>query len=219
MTASVALTVRVSPAMHAGLQERAREIGAMTTEAYASLLVEAAYAARIGQETGMPCGDDELDTAVRLALACAGVAEPDEIAAFLGLPESLVRRILDGWRRAETQTRPAKAPAAAKSPSAAPPAPKRTAKPVEGVASALATMTENEAIMFSAIARACGDGEAELTYSRLRELAPQVAEGSVVYLCNRLAQRGFIAVSLPAVKGEVKRYRLTAKGRAAKVAA
>lgn len=219
MTPAVAMTIRVTPAVHAGLQERAREIGAMTTEAYAALLLEAAYAARIGQETGTPCGDDELDVAVRLALACAGVAEADEIAAFLGLPETLVGRILDGWRRAPTQTRPARPRAAAAVDPV--PAPRRSfvAAPARPAAAPPPGLTDNEAAMFAAIATACGDDEAELSRLRLRELAPGIAEGSVVYLCNRLAQRGYIAVSPPAEKGGAKRYRLTAKGRAARVRA
>ncbi|MGE0425280.1 MAG: hypothetical protein AB7O88_23680 [Reyranellaceae bacterium] len=82
---------------HARLREEARKHG-YAPSVYAQLLFDAAFAARIGQLREQPASDAELDRQVTLALILAGIGDSEEIARATGLPESLVVRILDGWR-------------------------------------------------------------------------------------------------------------------------
>jgi hypothetical protein len=66
--------------------------------AYAQLLFEAGFAARIGQERDDPASDAELDEQVRLVFACAGQGNTAAIAKATGLPEARAVKILDAWK-------------------------------------------------------------------------------------------------------------------------
>lgn len=92
------LGITVSPRVYAGVASRAKQLG-LTPTGFAKLLFEAGYAARIGQERGVPATDAELDEQVRLALACAGQGNTAAISRATGMPEARVVRILDAWKR------------------------------------------------------------------------------------------------------------------------
>jgi hypothetical protein len=87
----------VSPKVHEAVGKRAREQG-LTPTAFAKLLFEAAFAARVGQERGLPVDDAELDEQVRLVFACAGQADVAAIARATGVKPSLAEKILKAWR-------------------------------------------------------------------------------------------------------------------------
>lgn len=85
----------VSPKVFAGVAARARTLG-LSAAAYAKILFEAGYAARVGHERGQPLGDAELDEQVRLVFACAGQGDAAAISRATGVKDTLVRKILEG---------------------------------------------------------------------------------------------------------------------------
>lgn len=91
--------IAVSPIVHDGVVRRAKAVGLSPT-AFAKLLFEAGYAARIGQERGQPATDAELDQQVRLVFACAGQGDAAAISKATGVSEVRVKRILDAWKQA-----------------------------------------------------------------------------------------------------------------------
>lgn len=100
----ISINLRVHPKVHHRLREMGKERG-YTPTAYAHLLFEAAFAARVGQEKDAPVTDAELDEQVRLVFACAGQGNTSAIARATGLPEARVVRILDAWREARRKGR------------------------------------------------------------------------------------------------------------------
>jgi len=99
MAAPVTINIKVPPRAHQKLHELGKAKG-YSASGYATLLYEAGFAARIGQERGDPVTDAELDEQVRLVFACAGQADTAAIAKATGIPEARVVRILDGWKKA-----------------------------------------------------------------------------------------------------------------------
>ncbi|WP_309086435.1 hypothetical protein [Chelativorans sp.] len=93
----VPITISLLPKAHQRLFELAKAKGYRPSE-YAQLLFDAAFAARVGQERGIPASDAELDEQVRLVFACAGQGSTAAIAKATGLPEARVTRVLDGLR-------------------------------------------------------------------------------------------------------------------------
>jgi hypothetical protein len=91
--------IAVSPVVHDGVARRAKAMGLSPT-AFAKLLFEAGYAARIGQERGAPATDAELDEQVRLVFSCAGQGDAAAISKATGVSEVRVKRILDAWKQA-----------------------------------------------------------------------------------------------------------------------
>lgn len=91
--------IAVSPVVHDGVCRRAKAAGLSPT-AFAKLLFEAGYAARIGQERGLPATDAELDEQVRLVFACAGQGDVASISKATGVSEVRVKHILDAWKHA-----------------------------------------------------------------------------------------------------------------------
>lgn len=98
--ASVKIDLRVHPKVYQRLREMGKPRG-YTPTAYAHLLFDAGFAARIGQEKDAPVTDVELDEQVRLVFACAGQGDTAAIARATGIPEARVVRILDAWREAK----------------------------------------------------------------------------------------------------------------------
>jgi hypothetical protein len=96
--ASQQINLRVTPLVYRNMQKRAGEKG-LSVGGYAKLLFEAAYAARVGREKEMPVTDADLDGQVRGVFCLAGEFDTATIAKALGVPESLVVKVLDGWRR------------------------------------------------------------------------------------------------------------------------
>ncbi|WP_292587176.1 hypothetical protein, partial [Mesorhizobium sp.] len=90
--------IAVSPKVFDAVGKRAREQGLSPT-AYAKLLFEAGFAARVGQERAMPADDAELDEQVRLVFACAGQGDVAAIAKATGVKPALVETILKAWRK------------------------------------------------------------------------------------------------------------------------
>ncbi len=90
--------IAVSPTVFEAVAKRAREKGLSPT-AFAKLLFEAGFAARIGQERGLPVDDAALDEQVRLVFACAGQADAAAIAKATGVKPALVERILKAWKK------------------------------------------------------------------------------------------------------------------------
>lgn len=86
----------VSDKVYNNIVARARARG-MAVGAFTKMLFEAAYSARIGREKGNPTTDAELDDQVRAVFLLAGEIEPKAIADAIGLPVSLVERIIAGW--------------------------------------------------------------------------------------------------------------------------
>lgn len=95
---AITITIKVAPRAHQRLHEMAKPKG-YTPTAYAQLLFDAAFAARIGQERADPVSDAELDEHVRLVFALAGQADAAAIARATGVPKSRVTQILDGFRQ------------------------------------------------------------------------------------------------------------------------
>lgn len=93
----VPVTLQVPPKAYQRLHESAKARGYKPT-AYAQLLFDAAFAARVGQERGTPASDGELDEQVRLVFACAGQADTAAIAKSTGVAEARVAKILEGLR-------------------------------------------------------------------------------------------------------------------------
>lgn len=97
---SVKIDLRVHPKVYQRLRDMGKPRG-YTPTAYAHLLFDAGFAARVGQERDDPVADVELDEQVRLVFACAGQGNTAAIAKATGLPESRVVRILDAWKEAK----------------------------------------------------------------------------------------------------------------------
>lgn len=97
--APITIPVKVTPRAHQRLHEMAKAKG-YSASGYATLLYEAAFSARIGQERGDPVTDADLDEQVRLVFACAGQADTAAIAKATGIPEPRVVKILQGWKQA-----------------------------------------------------------------------------------------------------------------------
>jgi hypothetical protein len=102
----IQMTVMLTPVAHRRLFESAGAKG-YKASAYAQMLFDAAFAARIGQERGEPASDAELDEQVRLVFACAGQGDTAAIARATGVPEARVVRILEAWK--DTGSRPPRA--------------------------------------------------------------------------------------------------------------
>ena len=94
---AISITIKVPPRAHQRLFEQGKAKG-YTPSAYAQMLFDAGFAARIGQERGDPPADRELDEQVRLVFACAGQGDTTAIAKATGVPEPRVVKILDGFR-------------------------------------------------------------------------------------------------------------------------
>lgn len=97
------INMSVDPRVHAKLQILANGAG-MSLTSYATLLLEAAYAARCGET-----GDIALDTAVgRVALLFGTRLDVDSIRQATGLSETFVSRTVEAWqaemRRGPTPT-------------------------------------------------------------------------------------------------------------------
>ena len=92
----VQINLRMAAVTYDSLARSAKARGYSPT-GYATLLFEAAFAARIGQERGAPVSDAELDDQVRLVFALAGQADPEAIGKATGIGLPTVRKILDGW--------------------------------------------------------------------------------------------------------------------------
>jgi hypothetical protein len=99
MKGLISITVKLPPKAHQKLFEMGKARGYQPS-AYAQLLFDAAFAARIGQERDDPVSDADLDDQVRLVFALAGQADTAAIAKATGVPEPRVTRILEGWRQA-----------------------------------------------------------------------------------------------------------------------
>lgn len=97
MAASITINLKVHPKVYQRLHEMGKPRG-YTPTAYAHLLFEAGFAARVGQVRDDPISDAELDEQVRLVFACAGQGDPTAIAKATGMPEARVVRILDAWK-------------------------------------------------------------------------------------------------------------------------
>ncbi|MBN9078241.1 MAG: hypothetical protein BGN87_06485 [Rhizobiales bacterium 65-79] len=100
----------IEEALYRRLEARASAMN-MPTSKYARLLFDAAYAARIGQEKEIPASDRDLDETVKLVFACAGHGSNTMTARALGISESLVERIKEGWQTALKGGLPPKAAA------------------------------------------------------------------------------------------------------------
>jgi len=94
----ISVTIKVAAKAHQRLFEAAKARGYRSAAAYAQILFDAGFAARVGQERGEPVTDDELDRQVRLVFACAGQGDTAAIARATGIPEARVERILEGFR-------------------------------------------------------------------------------------------------------------------------
>lgn len=92
----VQINIRIPGPAYDSLTRSAKARGYSAT-GYATLLFEAAFAARVGQERGNPASDTELDEQVRLVFALAGQADVGAISKATGIKVQTVERILDGW--------------------------------------------------------------------------------------------------------------------------
>lgn len=90
------ITIAVSDRCHDQLARLAKERG-LSVNKYATILFDAAYAARV---TPGGTGDADLDVAVaRSVILFAGGWDTDRIAKAVHLHEATVVRIFDAWRR------------------------------------------------------------------------------------------------------------------------
>lgn len=92
------INLRVTPLVYRNVLARAQAMG-LPAGGYAKLLFEAAYSARIGREKQLPVADAELDEQVRAVFCLAGEFDTAAIARTLGLTETFVAKVLDGWRQ------------------------------------------------------------------------------------------------------------------------
>ncbi len=97
--ASITVNLKLHPKVYQRLHDMGKPRG-YTPTAYAHLLFDAGFAARVGQVRGDPVTDAELDEQVKLVFACAGQGDTAAIARATGLPEARVVRILDAGREA-----------------------------------------------------------------------------------------------------------------------
>jgi len=91
------INMRMEPKIFASVEKRAAEKG-YPISTYARLMFDAAYAERIGYERGVPATDAELDEMVRAVFCLSGEFKPEAIAKATGIPETLVSKILAGWK-------------------------------------------------------------------------------------------------------------------------
>ena len=99
----IPISLSMPPKAYQRLFEMARKKGYQPT-AYAQMLFDAAFAARVGQERDDPVSDAELDEQVRLVFACAGQGSTAAISKATGLPESRVDKILSALREHGRET-------------------------------------------------------------------------------------------------------------------
>jgi hypothetical protein len=123
----VAVPLSLPQRMFDALADRARVMNVKPAE-YVRRLVDAAYAARIGQERAEEPLDRDLDRQVRAIFLMAD-AEPEYIATALGLPRARVEKIIAGWKQAGSSLASRDEPAAAPP---VPPAPRATAAADDG---------------------------------------------------------------------------------------
>jgi hypothetical protein len=97
-TNAISLTIKLPPQAHQRLHAMAKPRG-YTASAYAQLLFDAAFAARVGQERETPASDAELDRQVSLVFACAGQGDTNAISRATGVAPARVEAILAAWRR------------------------------------------------------------------------------------------------------------------------
>lgn len=98
MANAVTVAIKLPPKAHHVLFSEAKRLGYRDAAAYAQLLFDAAFAARVGQMRAAPATDADLDDQVRLVFALAGQANTAAIARATGLPEARVVKILEGFR-------------------------------------------------------------------------------------------------------------------------
>jgi hypothetical protein len=97
MAAPVTVSVALDALMVTNMEKRARSMGIKTT-AYVRQLIEAAYAARVGAEKGLPPTDARLDEAVRAVFALSGEFSCPAISRVTGLSVELVNSVLKGFK-------------------------------------------------------------------------------------------------------------------------
>ena len=86
------ITVEIPELMWTGIGEHAQRIGLRRDE-YARMLLEAAYAVRVGK-----VDDHELDTMIGIVAVLAGKLPTAQIAKGLKLSEDKVVEIIAAWR-------------------------------------------------------------------------------------------------------------------------
>lgn len=94
---SVILNLKLTDQVSRRLNLSAKRLGYSARE-YAQLLFEAAFAARIGQERGIPSTDAELDEQVKCVLLLAGKTDTASMARATGIPEARCATILEAVR-------------------------------------------------------------------------------------------------------------------------
>ena len=103
------ITVHVTEKVYANIAQRAQVMG-RTPSAYAGLLFDAAYAARVLRERGEKPDDRELDLMVVTVFALAD-CEPEFIAEATGFSQTLVEKVLKGFSIVAREQDKATAPA------------------------------------------------------------------------------------------------------------
>lgn len=101
---TIRLDIKVNPKQEARLEAGARALG-LKLSAYAQLLFDAAYTARVGQELEHPVADWALDEMVRAVLCLAGEFVPEAIAKTLGVSDEFVAHALRAWKQVADQPR------------------------------------------------------------------------------------------------------------------
>lgn len=99
------VNIELSPKAYDALTARAKTMG-YSASAYARLLFDAAFAERIGWEKQNPASNPDLDETVRAVFCLAGQFEPATISRVTGAPETLIKKILSGWK-AQSKSRAA----------------------------------------------------------------------------------------------------------------
>ncbi|EHK56835.1 hypothetical protein [Allomesorhizobium alhagi] len=94
----VSITIKVPPKAHQRLHEIGKTKG-YSASAYAQMLFDAGFAARLGQMRGDPVSDAELDEQVKLVFALAGQGNAAAISKATGVKEVLVTKILNAWKK------------------------------------------------------------------------------------------------------------------------
>ena len=91
------INIELNPKVYDTLAARAKLMG-YTPSAYARLLFDAAFAERVGWEKKNPASNTDLDETVRAVFCLAGQFEPATISRVTGAPETLIKKILSGWK-------------------------------------------------------------------------------------------------------------------------
>lgn len=102
---NISITVKVNARQQQRLHEQARKHGYQAS-AYAQMIFDAAYSARVGQENDYTATDADMDEMLRAVLCLAGQFNTASIARAVGIAEPLVVRILDAWRQHGRVTMP-----------------------------------------------------------------------------------------------------------------